>query len=190
MPKPNCKDRDPSEPFHWTPKPLAAVELLAGGELQVQEVADKVGVHPKTLQLWRAHPDFKAREQSLRQELFAAIKASGLANREVRIVKLQELAASLEAVIRERAKAAQDVEPALRVPGEMTGLLVVVNNKASRRGRLDGKLLGKLQDVHEQIAREMGHRQKLVDVTTSGKPFSSPKLYVISKEALERAKNR
>lgn len=187
MPHPG-NDRNPALPFDWTRKPRSAVELLAQSQLGVTQVAEAVGISLTRLAQWRAHPEFKAREDHLRQQHFANLRLFGLAVRENRMLACMEQLAKIEAIIASRQAVCQAMPADQRVPGEETGMLIIGGKDGKRKGRYDFNLSRDKSHWLEVLAREAGHRDnKKLDITSGGKPLPGGKVYIITKEADDKA---
>ena len=73
----DCKKGDKYYMRDWTPKQLAAIDLLACGEASAA-VATKVGIAPRTIWYWRANPEFR---EAVRKRMNEALEqALGILN--------------------------------------------------------------------------------------------------------------
>ena len=133
----------PPKPFTWNGRRAQAALLLAQKQQTDEEIALAVGLKDRTaLWRWKQHPDFAARVVAHEEELLAAIKAQGIANRQNRIAGYTDRYRRWEQVIASRA-----ADPTMAaVPGGTTGLLtreikfvVVYESKRLDRERPDGE---------------------------------------------------
>lgn len=166
-----------SAPLKWTSAREKAAGLVADDQQSDNEIAAAVGVKPRALTYWKAHPDFIARVADLVAEAKAAARALTIANKEVRVRRLAERATKIDEVFAARA------EEHARVPGGATGLLVrepkivkVYEVKDWREGddedderiipagriailheyKVDTGTLAELRQIEKQAAQELG----------------------------------
>ena len=66
--------------FAWSAHKERAAEMLAIDEQSDEAIARTVGVVPRSLWRWKAHPDFRARVSEIRVATLAAIRARGIAD--------------------------------------------------------------------------------------------------------------
>lgn len=88
--------------FRWTGSSERAAELIADGQLTLNEIAEEIDVDRKTLWNWRQQAEFTARIEEHLEAFRVEVRRLGLAVRERRIKalntrwrKLQEQADSL-----------------------------------------------------------------------------------------------
>lgn len=200
-------NQEAAAPFRWTKPKRRAAALLALDELKDEEIAEKVGVSPRALWYWKAHPDFKAEIERLCAEAAERIMARGIARKEKRIEAANERHQLMNQVIRSRAKVnrhrnvnglSDEDEPmdllGYTAAGADTGLMVhtVTYLKEGRREEwaIDTGLLKELRELEKQAAQEMG--QWVTRSETTGKDgdpirieLSRPDLSALSDEELE-----
>ena len=159
-------------PFRWTGQRARACELVADDRLSDDEIAAEVGVAPRTLGYWKAHPDFQARVAERREAQRRAIEAKGIADKQNRIDAYNDLWGRLRTVVAERAE-----EMGGEIAGAGTGLLVrqakivkvfEVKDEGDDEGvpqkrarvvyeyAVDTGLLRELRALGEQAAKELG----------------------------------
>jgi hypothetical protein len=85
-----------------TRRQRAAVELLVLDELSDEAIAQQIGVNPATLYRWKKLPDFEAAMRQARDEIIAALRLEGIANKQNRIDAQVERWNALEAIRRAR----------------------------------------------------------------------------------------
>lgn len=141
--------------FAWTEPRVQAAALVAADDLFDGEIAQQLGIDPKTLYRWRQHPVFQAR---VAEHVAAAEKQAlehGIAQRPKRVAYLDEIWKKGRRLIAARAVEHADV------PGGETGLLVR-QVKLSATGRevvefvVDTGLLKELRETNKQAAQELG----------------------------------
>jgi hypothetical protein len=158
--------------FPWTGRKAEAAALAAADDLTNEEQAARLGVARKTLDRWKAHPEFKARVAGLVAALEAAAADRGIARRLRRVQALQERWEKMQAVIAERA-ADPDLADA---PGGRTGLVVrqekVIgggdNAERVTEYAVDVGLLKELRAHEQQAAQELGQWAEKREHTGAG----------------------
>jgi len=146
--------------FRWTKKAERAARLVADDTLSDEQIAAKLRIARSTLSRWKAHPEFQARVRAIVSEYREAILAEGIADKQNRILALNERWRRLQQVIEERAR---DPDMA-KVPGGKTGLLVRQlksigvgeNNTVVEEYVVDVGLLRELRAHEQQAAQELG----------------------------------
>lgn len=141
----------------FNPKKEQAAALLADGELEIGQIAEKVGVSRMTLLRWRKEEKFSARVDELVTEINEQVKDLAIARKMHRVRFLSRLQARIQQAIDERA-----VDPSMAtVPGGGTGL--VVRKVVASAGQLisyeyaiDTATVRQLQSIQEQVAKELG----------------------------------
>lgn len=146
--------------FQWTPKRLKAAALLATGEYVLKQVARKLGLNIRTLDRWKAEPEFKAKVQEFAAEVADLTERFAVASRVRRVKNLDGRVNRLKRIMAERA-ADDDMAD---VPGGKTGLLVRriksigsgENAQVVNEYEVDAALLRELREHEKQAAIELG----------------------------------
>ncbi len=102
----------------WTGRREEAALLVAQDDLTNEEIAARLGVTRRSLQVWKEAPEFAARVRELVTAMAEAVKGQGIAERQNRVAALNDRWEKLHGVIAARAKEMAGV------PGGDTGLLV------------------------------------------------------------------
>jgi hypothetical protein len=135
-----------------------------------RRIAVKFGVRIATIDHYAKQ--YGAEIATRRQAYDARLIEAGLANRAARLARLSERADEIEAVIAARAADAT----LAKYPGGSTGLLaeevVATRSGETRFARFDRALVAEYRGVIDDIAKEMGDRQKRVDVTSGGQTWA------------------
>lgn len=156
----------------WTKKLRRAAQLLASGKMPETQIAEELGVNPRTLYRWRQHPEFAAEVEQIVASTAAALQAKGIAEKQNRIDALNERWRLMQQVIAERAELLRDVPG-----GGSTGLLVrqVKAVRISEDGpepieeyRVDTALLKEMRETERQAAQELDQWVERRDVTSKG----------------------
>lgn len=157
--------------WKWTRTRERAAALAADDALSNAAIAAKLKIAGRTLDYWREAPEFQARMRELIEATRAAVRAEGIANKQVRVDRLHARAQLLDQVIAERAAdtSLQDV------PGGKTGLLVRTYRIANGREPIireefsvDVATLVELRATEKQAAQELGQWVEKTDKTVSG----------------------
>ena len=131
--------------FDWSRKSRLAAELVAEDELTDAEIAERVGIGPRTLYRWKRDPVFVAEVEKRVEEFGRVVRSRGIARLERRIKALNDRWERMNRIIEERAE-----DPAMaNVPGGKTGLLV---RRVKGVGRGDGFLLIESYEVDSRAA--------------------------------------
>ena len=83
------------EGFEWSAQKLRAAELLAQGELTIQEVVNQVGAAYTTVYNWRQAPEFAAKVAELEAGVMADLRVAGIAKKLNRLRLLDKASAKL-----------------------------------------------------------------------------------------------
>lgn len=157
--------------WKWTRTRERAAALCADDALNDEQIAAKCHVNRRSLTTWRTVPEFRARVDELVEATRAAVRAEGIANKQVRVDRLAARAELLERVIAERA-ADQSLQG---VAGASTGLLVRTYRIANGRDPIvkeeyavDVATLAELRATEKQAAQELGQWVEKTDKTVSG----------------------
>lgn len=159
-----------SADFEWSPARLEAAQLIAYGELSLDEIAAKVGVVRRTLYEWRQEPAFIARIEEVVEDVATCLRGRAISHRERRIERLNRDWLRLRQVIDDRA-----ADPSMaNVPGGDTGLIVREvkgigtgdNFERIEVYRFDAAILKSLLDIEKQAAIELGQWGERVEVAT------------------------
>lgn len=147
-----------TKPLDWNDQRLiVTLNLIFAGRLSQARVAENVGVSTRTVERWVAHPDFQARLSALRADFAASIRDVTYADKARRIIALDQMA--------EAARVEFETRPLLReVRPTRDG--EVVNEAFNRDAH------AAFRDALDDIAKEMGHRQSKVDVTSAGEKLT------------------
>ena len=141
-------------------KHLASL-LVAQDKLTNKEIAEKVGIAPRTLDNWKCEPEFKEAVQAHLNAWMERIQNKGIADKRRRVFQLNERWRKAQAIVEACAK-----DPELRkLPGGKTGF-VRKRVRAIPVGQgeyseieeffFDAKLFMSLLRIEEQAARELG----------------------------------
>lgn len=149
-----------STKFKWTLSKLQAARLIAEGQMADYAIAEKVNVNSVTIGRWKAHPDFRRKVVMYLNEINESVLAMGVANKSVRVGRLNERYNQIQEIVRERGESAE----MQNVPGGKTGLLVHDVKGAAGVAydvyKVDTALLGEEREIAKQAAVEMGQWNK------------------------------
>lgn len=155
--------------FPWTEKTELAAELIAAGNLTLEEIASRVGVNRRTLWEWKKNEAFAGRIEARLEELRAEVRRIGLATIERRVQAQNDRWFKMRQVIEARAE-----DPAMQdVPGGTTGLLVRTvkgigsgdDFRVVEEFAVDTGLLRELREIEKQAGQELGQWTEKRDVT-------------------------
>jgi hypothetical protein len=104
--------------FQWSKAKNDAATLLADDTLSDTEIAEKIGITPRTLYRWKEQPDFMAKVREHAAALEAVALRYAIAKKRNRVAWLDRDLQRLERVQAARAEEHKDI------PGGDTGLLV------------------------------------------------------------------
>jgi hypothetical protein len=144
-----------------------AAFLVAEDRHSDSKIAEICGISERALGKWKNRPEFAERVEELTAIFADRVLKFGLARRERRLTVLSDMHERMLRVIDERSN---DPELAT-IPGGRTGL-VVGRQRGIRNGaglqliqhyEVDVALLRELRATEEQIARELGQRDKPED---------------------------
>jgi hypothetical protein len=158
---PFCALEEDPKPFDWTAKRLEAALLLAENELTDKQVWTRIGVSRRTLQLWKNHPEFKAKVRAYTERIGSRMLGLAIAKRVKRVMWLDQRHAKLQRIIRERG-ASEEMKD---IPGGTTGLLVRQVKGVGRADNfrliyeyvLDAALLAEMRALEKAAAQELEH---------------------------------
>ena len=160
-------------PFRWTRQREEAAALVADDGQTDREIAAHLGINIVTLERWKLHPDFRARVAGIVEAVRAALEAEGIANKKVRVERLNARATKLDYIVSERAKhiaklreeagAGEPADGLAREPGADTGYLLRQYKVAGGRAPIvleeyvvDHGTLTELRAIEKQAAQELG----------------------------------
>jgi hypothetical protein len=165
-------DSHQTAPFTWNAKRHRAAILVAEDDLPDHAIAKEVGIGKRTLEDWKAHPDFMAQVGGHIGQLQASALKFSIAKRHKRVGDLDKLYRKAMDVVELRAaqycgEADTPAEAARRifrngtVPEAVTGLLVKKesisgNGIISTEWAVDTGLLKEIRALQEQAAKELG----------------------------------
>lgn len=160
-----------------TGQQLQAAAFVAVGELTEREIAEKVGVTDRTLRNWKGNPIFAAEVEAFKAEAARKALEVGIANRQVRLKRLNARWDQIDRIFRQRASDPNHIG----VPGHDTGLLA--HEQRSIGGgelatvvdiyKADTPLLKEERELAKQAAIELGQWQEKQDVTSGGETLKS-----------------
>jgi transposase-like protein len=160
--------------FEWTNERIEAAQLVAYGELEVGDIAAKLGVSARTLYEWRRVPEFAARVDEIIEDIKASLRRRKVSHVEQRVARLNRDWLRLQKVFEERA-----ADPAMKgVPGGETGLLVHTVKGVGKgddfqlidQYEVDAGALRELREIEKQAAQELGQwveKKELAESTLS-----------------------
>lgn len=150
-----------------SPRKRQTAFLLAQGRLTVDEIAQEVGVSPRTIDTYKADPAVRGEVAKLLQESGEELKKFLLGHKNRRLLDLQRMYDVLWDTLRERAR-----DPRVQgVAGGRHGVTVaepwrVVSGKPDgdtpgkpkliRRYRIDLALFQEMREIQKQAAIELG----------------------------------
>lgn len=145
--------------FEWTAKRLKAAKLVSEDTLTNEEIAEKLEIERRTLDRWKAHPDFKVEVQRIVEETRQKLINRGVLERQNRLDALNDRWNRMRRVIEQRAEVYKD-----EAAGGNTGL-IVKQVKGIGKGAdfqiiemfaVDTGLLKELREHEKQAAQELG----------------------------------
>jgi len=146
----------------WTEQRERAALLVAQDRLSDREIAEALDITERTINRWRAVPEFRARVEEHVKAAREAIRTEGIADLLNRVARKNADWLALQ-----RIKAARAANPDNhRFDGGDTGL-IVVRLKAVGTGQsqmiveeaaIDTSLLAELDRLEEGVAKELGQR--------------------------------
>lgn len=150
------------KPATFTPEKRRAAQLLAEGNITVQEVAKRLNVDRNTLWNWRKDPAFRAVVAEMDAELNQDALQLAITRRRERLARYNDRFNRYQQVIEERAAYYAERYP--EVPGGTSGLLVetlkVVGSGPSAytvtEHVLDHALSREMRELAKQAAIELG----------------------------------
>lgn len=148
------KSRAKLTDFQWNFQRSQAAQMIADGQLPIEQVAEKVGVSKQTLFKWKLVPEFQLRVKENAEAIAEALKGAGIREKQLRVDNLQARVTKMLQLIEARGE-----EMANEVAGGATGLLV-----RDWKGkdcdvavyRFDAGLLKELREHEKQAAIELG----------------------------------
>ncbi|MDE2105868.1 MAG: hypothetical protein KGL39_52080 [Patescibacteria group bacterium] len=157
--------------WQWTRTRERAAALVAEDALTNEAMAAKLKIGFRTLGHWIAAPEFQARVAELVEAARVAVRAESIANKQIRVDRLNARAELLDRVIAERAAD----ESMKSVPGASTGLLVRTYRIANgptpiirEEYAVDTATLAELRATEKQAAQELGEWVEKSDKQVSG----------------------
>ena len=132
-----------------------AALLVALGQLTEAEIAQRTGTKFGTLKRWKAWPEFAGRVEALRAAFARSVEARGIADRQARVQKLQDLLDRMTAIVEGRAA------DMASVPGGASGLLVRQYKQTGKDSyeveyAFDAALPREMRATMQQAAQELG----------------------------------
>lgn len=139
-----------------------AARLIAENELTFERIAEEIGVSQLTLANWRTRDDFQQVVRDVGESIVQKTSTLKYADRNRRIGALNNLAESMEQIIRERAEWYTKNDE--NAPGGRSGLIVrtrraIGNGKVVEiieEDQLDRALVSEYKDTLIHIAKERG----------------------------------
>jgi len=142
--------------FLWTHPREEAAFLVAEDRLTDQAIADKVGVCERTLDKWKARPEFRLRVDEHVAEFKRLVRSRGLAILERRVDQMNDRWKRMQQLILERAESTENGGFA----GRTTGLLVVqykqLGEDIVKEVAVDTGLLKEMRELEKQASQELG----------------------------------
>lgn len=132
-----------------------AALLVALGQLKDAEIAEQTGTAYGTLRRWRGWPEFIERVEALRQAFARSVEGRGIADKQARVQKLQDLVDRMDLIVEGRAEDLADA------PGGASGLLVrqykqVGKDDFREEYVFDAALVTQIRATMQQAAQELG----------------------------------
>ena len=162
--------------FRWDDGKRTAAQLLAEGELGIEEIAEKIGVTRQSIWNWRKDQEFMEAVDAEIGRINESLRRRAISHVERRVESLNSRWLKLHKVIESRA-----VDPAMKdAAGGETGLLVRTE-RAIGSGELirfvdefsvDVGLLKELREIEKQAAIELKQWTEKADITSGGLPIS------------------
>lgn len=188
--------------FKWAGQRELAAQLTAEDRLSDVKIAEQCGVDRKTLQRWRAHPDFMARVDAINAAFKERVGRFAIAQRERRVAALNDRWKRLHSVMDARAAGiADDVHDPLclgtfRDAAKASGVesgLVTVEWVTTPRGsfrpqfKVDTALSAEMRNLEKQAGQELGQWvEKIAPTTPDGaEPYTPVDFSTLSDEDLD-----
>jgi len=134
---------------------IEATRLIFNGVMELQHIADKLGINVRTLHRWRETDEFKEEIESLRKDFRKATRNEFLAMQEARLQFKMERHKRIWRTIEKRAEKANP-----DIPGDDTGILITKTIKTKdaeiTESRIDHASLRELSRLEDSIAKELG----------------------------------
>ena len=134
---------------------IEATRLIFNGVMELQHIADKLGINVRTLLRWRETDEFKEEVESLRKDFRKATRNEFLAMQEARLQFKMERHKRIWRTIEKRAEKANP-----DIPGDDTGILITKTIKTKdaeiTESRIDHASLRELSRLEDSIAKELG----------------------------------
>ncbi len=144
--------------FAWTTQRRQAAFLVAEDRLSDAQIAAEIGGSRRQLARWKAHPLFAEQVATIIADQHAALRETGITEKQVRVADLGDLRRRLWHILQARA-----ADPSMQgVPGGATGLLVGRTRVVGAGGRvaveyrLDVALLREMRALLKQASMELG----------------------------------
>ena len=137
--------------WRWTDEREKAAAMVAVDELGDRQIAESIGIDPKTLTRWKQSPEFSERVKSLVAAAREEAKRYVIADKDARVGAADALRTKLLGVFEERGQA-----PEMQIAaGGKSGLLVRTLKSIGA---------GPLAQVVEEFAVDTGSIRSLLDV--------------------------
>jgi len=142
--------------FAWTTQRRQAAFLVAEDRLTDAQIAAEIGGSRRQLARWKAHPLFAEQVATIIADQHAALRETGITEKQVRVADLDDLRRRLWHILEARA-----TDPSMQdMPGGATGLLVrhthMVAGQVAQEYRLDVALLREMRALLKQASMELG----------------------------------
>lgn len=157
---------------------LQAAELVAEDRLKNRDIAAKIGISLRTLDNWKADPEFQAEVDRILRRWEQHIFQKGIADRRRRLYRLNDRWRRLQAVIEKRAAAGRQLmkehlasltdpedSKVPPYPGIDTGLIVLKPSKFGIVAEVDTGLLSEIRAHEQQAAIELGQWKTKHEIT-------------------------
>lgn len=149
--------------FRWTPEKERAAVMFGTEDISIPEVAARIHVASRTVDFWKAKPEFKARIAQHFEAWKASIYQKGIAQKERRILTYLEDYERIQTIRRERAVAYA------AGPGGKTGDIVLeyktIAGSSVAHYAYDRALAAEAREIKKQLAIELGQFEQQVAVT-------------------------
>jgi hypothetical protein len=171
--------------FKWDGKKEEAAVLIAQGELTTIQIGQRLGVSDRMVYKWKAEPEFAARVEETVGAIRADVLKIGIADvvnrikrRDLRWNQIKKVTISRAALLEGDDKSADSGTGLIVHSVKMIGS--GPNAMPVDVYEFDAALLKEEREIEKQAAIELGQWQEKTDVTSGGKPFESPVVYLPS----------
>ena len=138
-----------------TPPQIEAAQLIFTEELDLNTIAETIGIDSRTLRRWKELPEFVEEIKGLHKELAKCARNRILSTREARLSEKMDRHSTLKRIIRKRAA---EADP--KVPGADSGLMIkrvyTTKDGTYEEYRIDHVTLRELSRLEDQIAKDLG----------------------------------